>query len=440
VAVVLASPPPPPRYRSFNARNFLSAPGAHALTAQLREDIATVATVLPFKTNPYVCEELIDWTNLPDDPIYQLTFPQREMLHSSDFARLRDAFLCPEVSRRSTELVAEIRARMNPHPDGQRDMNSVFHRGELLHGIQQQFEQSLLFFPAQGQTCHAYCTFCFRWPQFVGPSEYRFAEKSVVPLVDYLVSQPSISDVILTGGDPLVMRSAVLREYVEPLLCRSLEHLNIRIGTKSLSYWPYRFTTDDDADDLLRLFETVTKAGRHLTLMAHFSHPRELQTGAAVEAIRRIRETGAVIRCQSPVIRHVNDCPAVWSDLLSLQIRHGLVPYYMFVERRTGPHHYFSLPLERALQIYRESTAEVSGLGRTLRGPVMSTAAGKIVVEDILSIQGEKVFALRFVNSRNKSFSNRLFFATYDPEAAWLSDLSPAFGAEAFFFDTRDQA
>jgi L-lysine 2,3-aminomutase len=232
------------------------------------------------------------------------------------------------------------------------------------------------------------------------------------------------------------MRSAVLRDYIEPLLCPSLENLNIRVGTKSISYWPYRFTTDDDADDLLRLFESVTKAGRHLTLMAHFSHPRELQTSAAVEAIRRIRETGALIRCQAPVIRHVNDAPAVWSDLLSLQVRHGLIPYYMFVERRTGAHHYFSLPLERALQIYRESTAEVSGLGRTLRGPVMSTATGKIVVEDIVSLQGEKVFALRFVNSRNKLFSNRLFFATYDPEAAWLCDLSPAFEAEAFFFDS----
>jgi L-lysine 2,3-aminomutase len=209
------------------------------------------------------------------------------------------------------------------------------------------------------------------------------------------------------------------------------------VGTKSISYWPYRFTTDDDADDLLRLFESVTRAGRHLTLMAHFSHPRELQTSAAVEAIRRIRETGAMIRCQSPVIRHVNDNPAVWSDLLCLQVRYGLVPYYMFVERRTGPYQYFSLPLPRALQIYRESTAEVSGLGRTLRGPVMSTAVGKIVVEDILTLHEEKVFALRFVNSRNKFFSNRLFFAKYGPEAAWLCDLSPAFGAEAFFFDSQ---
>src|SRR5919199_511947 len=128
VAVTLRPSPSRPRYRSFNVRNFSCAPGAQALTAQLREDIATVATVLPFKTNAYVCEELIDWSNLPDDPIYQLTFPQREMLSSSDFALLREARLGGGANGRQAEIVADIRARMNPHPDGQRDLNCVFHR------------------------------------------------------------------------------------------------------------------------------------------------------------------------------------------------------------------------------------------------------------------------------------------------------------------------
>ena len=76
----------------------------------------------------------------------------------------------------------------------------------------------------------------------------------------------------------MIMGAAVLRRYIEPLLEPGLEHIeSIRIGTKSLAYWPQRFVTDPDADDTLRLFEEVSAAGKTLALMAHFSHPRELE-------------------------------------------------------------------------------------------------------------------------------------------------------------------
>ena len=70
----------------------------------------------------------------------------------------------------------------------------------------------------------------------------------------------------------------------------------IRIGTKSLSYWPYRYVTDDDADDTLRLFETLIKGGKHVSFMAHWTHPQEMQTPVVREAIRRLRMTGVQIR------------------------------------------------------------------------------------------------------------------------------------------------
>ena len=77
---------------------------------------------------------------------------------------------------------------------------------------------------------------------------------------------------------PMVMRTRVLRRFVEPLLSPDLEHVqNIRIGTKAVAYWPQRFVSDEDADDCLRLFEEVIAAGRHLALMGHYSHPVELE-------------------------------------------------------------------------------------------------------------------------------------------------------------------
>ena len=71
----------------------------------------------------------------------------------------------------------------------------------------------------------------------------------------YVRQHPEVTDVLFTGGDPLIMKTRVLRTYIEPLL--DIEHLrNIRIGSKSVAYWPQRFVSDDDADDLLRLFDS----------------------------------------------------------------------------------------------------------------------------------------------------------------------------------------
>jgi len=233
-----------------------------------------------------------------------------------------------------------------------------------------------------------------------------------------------------------VMKSSVLRRYVEPLLDPSLDHIqSIRIGTKAPAYWPYRFVTDRDADDLLRLFDEVRRAGRHLAMMAHYSHPHEIETPIARAAIRRIKRTGAIVRTQAPLIRHVNDSPQVWSALWRTQVRLGAVPYYMFVERNTGPKHYFEVPLTRALDIFNEAYRTISGLGRTVRGPSMSATPGKVLVRGRATIGDEEVFVLEMVQGRDPSWANRVFFARFDPDAVWLDQLRPALGAREFFFE-----
>nr|WP_255216861.1 hypothetical protein [Pseudenhygromyxa sp. WMMC2535] len=187
--------------------------------------------------------------------------------------------------------------------------------GQRLDGMQHKYRETLLFFPSQGQTCHAYCTFCFRWAQFVGLSDLKFASRETGALIAYLQAHPEISDLLVTGGDPMVMRTKALRRTLEPLLDPrlELEHLdNIRIGTKSVAYWPQRYVHDKDADDLLRFFEQIVASGRHLTIMAHYNHPRELSTEVARKAIARIRSTGAQIRMQSPLIRRINDSADAW--------------------------------------------------------------------------------------------------------------------------------
>jgi L-lysine 2,3-aminomutase len=227
---------------------------------------------------------------------------------------------------------------------------------------------------------------------------------------------------------------------LRPILDADLPNLvGIRIGTKSLGYWPYRYTTDQDADDVLSLFEEVSNRGLHLAIMAHFNHPREMSTAAVQEAIRRIRKTGAEIRTQSPIMANINDRAEDWATMWREQVRQGCIPYYMFIARDTGAQHFFRVPLVRAQQIYRDAYAQVSGLARTVRGPSMSTDPGKIRVLGTADVAGQKVLALTFLQGRNPDWVQRPFFAEYDENASWLDELKPAFGEKEFFFEREPE-
>lgn len=420
-------------YKAYNLSNFRDIPQLEELPEKTKRTIEVVGTVLPFKVSNYVIDELIDWGNYENDPFFILNFPQKEMLSEAHY-NLIDSLI--DKGPKSTALkhaVEDIRLSLNPNPAGQQ-YNVPEFEGEPLNGIQHKYNETMLFFPSQGQTCHAYCTFCFRWPQFA-LNEFKFAMKEADLMVRYLKAHPEISDVLITGGDPAIMKTKFFEYYFNALIDANIPHLKtIRIGTKALSYWPYRFTTDDDADDLLRLFEKTIKSGIHVSIMAHFNHYRALETDAVQEAIRRIRSTGAQIRTQSPILKHINDSGEIWAKMWRKQVDLGLVPYYMFIARDTGAQEYFAVDLETAYNTYNDAYNQVSGICRTVRGPSMSCDPGKLHIIGITQVRGEKVFALRFIQARNPQWVNQIFFAKYRPDAYWLSDLEPAFNDREFFF------
>lgn len=422
------------KFKVFTQKDIDRIPQLQKLSSDERDAIRAVAAVLPFRVNNYVLDELIDWDRVPDDPMFRLTFPQPGMLADADFDRMLHLVRSGASKAELTDAARRVQHSMNPHPAGQMELNVPRVDGQPLPGMQHKYRETVLFFPAQGQTCHAYCTYCFRWAQFVGLDDLKFANKEPELLAKYLQQHREVRSVLFTGGDPMVMKSRGLRQYIEPLL--KLEHINsIRIGTKSVAYWPQRFVTDADADDTLKLFEEIVAAGKNLAVMGHYSHSRELDTPVAEEAVRRIRSTGAVVRCQAPLIRHVNDDHRVWSEMWSKQVQLGAIPYYMFVERDTGAKHYFEVPLAKAYEIFTAAYREQSGLGRTVRGPSMSATPGKVLVDGVTEVGGEKVFALKFVQARDPEWVNRIFFARYDENASWMGDLQPAFGEREFFFE-----
>ncbi len=423
------------RYRGLTRANIHTIPQWDALSPELKEALLVVSTVLPFKTNEYVIRELIDWDRVPEDPIFQLTFVQPGMLDDADYTRMAELVRAGASKAEIRASADAIRLRLNPHPAGQLTHNVPMLGGRRLEGIQHKYRETVLFFPQQGQTCHAYCTFCFRWAQFVGLKGMKFEAREANDLTSYLREQPAVTDVLITGGDPLVMKTRVLRRYIEPLLDPAFEHINIRIGTKSVAYWPQRFVSDDDADELLALFEEVARSGRHLALMAHYNHPRELSTPLAMRAVARIRSTGAQIRMQSPLIRRINDDASVWAELWRTGVKLGCIPYYMFIERDTGPRGYFEVPIARAWQIFADAYRQVSGLARTVRGPSMSMKLGKVAVDGVAKVAGQEVFALQFLQARDPDLVRQPFYAKFDKGATWFSDLRPAFASDEVFFE-----
>lgn len=424
----------PKKMKFYGLKDIDNIPQLESLNPQQLFEIKVVSHVLPFRVNNYVVEELIDWDNIPEDPIFQLTFMQKGMLTENQFNRMADAIKKNDPNLIKT-VANEIRLELNPHPAGQMTLNVPKINDEPVKGLQHKYKETVLIFPSAGQTCHAYCTFCFRWAQFVGMTDLKFATEESESFQHYLRINKDVTDILITGGDPMVMSAEKLAAYIEPLLQPEFEHIrHIRIGTKSISYWPYKYITDKGAKEILKLFEKVAESGKHLAVMGHFNHWKELSTEPAQEAIRLVRSTGAQIRTQSPLVKYVNDDADVWARMWKEQVKLGCIPYYFFVERNTGAEEYFSIPLAKAYEIFRNAYKQVSGLARTVKGPSMSSLPGKVSIEGVMEYKGEKVFVLTMLQGRNPDWVKRPFFAKYSDTATWLNQLRPAFGQDKFFY------
>ena len=430
-----------PPIQSITLANLRKLPQIENFSEEQIFEMEVVGNVLPFKANNYVIEQLIDWSNVPGDSMFNLTFPQKHMLKTEHYDMMASTLKNNPDRKEIQEMANKIRLQLNPHPAGQMELNvPMLKDGTKLYGMQHKYKETCLFFPSQGQTCHAYCSFCFRWPQFVGMDEMKFAMKEGDDLAQYVREHPEISDILFTGGDPMIMKASLFATYIDKLLDADLPNLKtIRIGTKALSYWPYKFTSDNDAEETLETFRRIKSKGIHVALMGHFNHLAELKTDSVKLAIEKVRETGVQIRTQSPLLTNINDDANMWAQMWQKQVELGCVPYYMFVVRDTGAQHYFGVSLVKAHEIFQQAIQKVSGLARTVRGPSMSATPGKVQVDGVAEINGTKVIVLRMLQGRNPEWVNRPFFAKYDENAIWLDDLKPAFEDKFFFEDELNQ-
>lgn len=417
------------KYIAYNAKNFRKIEYLKYLDPQFIEDTEIVAKVLPFKTNNYIVDYLIDWENYETDPIYILTFPNKKMLLPEHFNQVKRAIHENVPEEELSKIINNIRLQLNPHPADQAT-NVPKLNDEALSGIQHKYRDIVLFFPSEGQSCHAHCTFCFRWPQFVKDLDLQFSMREIDLLIEYVRKNDHIHEILFTGGDPLIMSPRTIARYTDKIIEAKIPNLKtIRFGTKSLTFWPFTFLPlfNDEAEEMLNTFKRIVDNGYHLSIMAHFNHPNEMDNEIVQEAMRNIQKTGAIIRTQAPLLRTINDSSEIWSEMWTKQIGLGLVPYYMFVERETGPHEYYSVPLSRVYDIYQNAIKSSNSFAKTVTAPVMSARKGKVQILGKLEnpLDGQLYFILQYVRHRDHTKTYKPFLMHYDESSTWVDQLKP---------------
>ncbi len=324
-----------------------------------------------FRTNEYY-QKLINWDD-PDDPIRRIVIPNQEEL--ATWGRL-DASDEQEYA--------------------------------VIPGLEHKYEFTVLLLV--NDFCSAYCRFCFRKRIFMDVNDEVVPD--VTAGINYISEHPEINNVLLTGGDPLIMSTDELENIIRPL--REIEHVQIiRIGTKVPAYNPHRILNDPSLFDLFHKYNTDEKK---IYIMAHFNHPREL-TREAIEGMNRLRETGAVTVNQTPLIRGVNDNPNVLAELFNKLSYIGIPPYYLFICRPTLGNKTYAIPIEEAFEIFEQARMKCSGLAKRSR-LVMSHSTGKI---EIVGQTTNRVY-FRYHRAANPQEKARFMIFKRNPNAYWYDD------------------
>ena len=365
--------PAPRRVKYLNSVD--QVPG---ISPEDRELLRKVSERYVFRANDYYLR-LIDWSD-PKDPIRQLIIPREEELN--DWGKL-------DASNEAANTVEP--------------------------GVQHKYRDTVLLLC--NEVCGAYCRYCFRKRLFMNDNEE--VSKDVTQGLAYIRKHPEVSNVLLTGGDPLIMGTRRLAEIITAL--REIDHVKIiRIGSKMPAFNPFRVLDDPELQALLRKHST---AERRIYMMCHFDHPREL-TAEARAGIAALRDCGVVCVNQCPMIRGINDDPAVLAEHFRELSYIGCPQYYVFQGRPTAGNEPFEVPIVRAWEVFSDALVRESGLAGRARY-AMSHASGKV---EIMAVDARHIY-LRYHRSKYAENQGKFFICKRNDDAYWLDQLELAEGS-----------
>jgi KamA family protein len=325
-----------------------------------------------FRVNDYYLS-LIDWDN-PDDPIRKIIIPNMDEMA---------AWGSLDASDEASNYV--------------------------VPGCQHKYATTALILV--NEVCGGYCRFCFRKRLFIQDSDE--VSKDVSQAIEYIKSKPYISNVLLTGGDPLILSSKKLESILRPL--REIKHVQIiRIGTKLPAFNPFRIIDDPELPAVISRYSTRQK---RIYFMMHFNHPREITEKAALAADILTR-SGAVLTNQTPILRGINHDPETLAELMKKLSYIGIPPYYFFQCRPTAGNKTYAVPIIETYTNLERAKSMVSGLAKRSKY-VMSHATGKV---EIFGLTDRYIY-MRYHRAREPEDESRILICRRDTNAYWLDDL-----------------
>lgn len=341
------------------------------LSLEEKEKLRPITDHYVFRSNEYYFK-LIKWDD-PNDPIRKIIIPNEgELLEYGHW----------DASDEETNYV--------------------------VPGCQHKYTTTALL--VVSEVCGGYCRFCFRKRLFVHKEKEAIIDPK--PGLDYIRQHKEITNVLLTGGDSLMLSTKKLRLIIEEL--RKIEHVKIiRLGSKLPVYFPMRIYEDEALLNLIRTYSTPEK---RIYIMAHVNHPNEL-TDEAKKGFDALNKAGAIILNQTPILKGINDNPNVLAELLDKLSYTGVHPYYFFINRPVAGNYDFVLPLERVYKISEQAKAKTSGIGKRVR-LVMSHSSGKI---EIMAIENGKAY-LKYHQAREGNYG-QVMILDCPQDATWFDDL-----------------
>ncbi len=247
-----------------------------------RRELEETVKKFPLNITPYYAS-LIEKENFRNDPIFKQAFPNPAELKVCTY-----------------------------------DMKDPLHedKDSPVKGITHRYPDRVLFLISN--RCAMYCRHCTR-KRKVGDSEYIPSKEQIQSGIDYIKNNCHIRDVLLSGGDALMLPDDYLDWILTEL--QKIHHVEvIRIGTRTPVVLPYRIT-----DELVAML----KKHHPLWINTHFNHPREL-TPSAKEALRKLADAGIPLGNQSVLLAGVNDCPQIMKKLNQKLVKNRVRPYYLF--------------------------------------------------------------------------------------------------------------
>jgi lysine 2,3-aminomutase len=341
------------------------------ISAQEVAELTPVTRIFAFRSNDYYLS-LIDWDDR-QDPIRRLIVPSLEEL--------------------------EQWGHLDPSSEGSYT---------VAPGLQHKYRETALLLVSD--LCGGFCRYCFRKRLFIEGG--REVERDLSEGLAYIRDHSEITNVLLTGGDPLILPTDHLRGIIRSL--RAVDHIQIiRIGTKMPAFNPYRIINDPALLDVIREYSTEEK---RIYIMAQFNHPREL-TDAALQGIALLQDAGATVMNQTPLIRGINDDPAVLASLFKTLSFIGVNPYYVFQCRPTIGNRTYGVPVEESYRIFEQARSQCSGLAKRARF-VISHATGKIEVVG----KTEEYTFFKYNQAADPENLGRFMVYRSNPEAYWFDD------------------